>query len=417
MSLKGLLNHLTGNSIGGGYGISMPVQDEKKDNHKTYTIQKEKFTVDHRYVPCKKLGRGAYGMVVSAKDNVNGNKVAIKKNKDIFSNITNGKRILREMRLLNHMNHPNIVKVLDIIEPESIDEFNDVYIVLEHMQSDLHKVIYSDNDLSEEHILFITYQMLCALKYMHSANIIHRDLKPGNILINADCSIKICDLGLARGVGENDQFLTEYVVTRWYRAPEVVLNAQLYDQSIDIWSVGCIMAEMYNKKPLFRGEDYADQLKTIFRILGSPAQEDIEACVTNADALRFIERFGIREGRNWEDIVPRASDEIRELMKSFLQFNPSKRMTVDDALMLPIFSRYYDEDFVNTTCIATDAFNCDYEKMSRTKSAIQSLMIDEIKKFRPEIELLNYESSDLDEPSKPSRISTMFKHRRSQTQV
>jgi len=149
------------------------------------------------------------------------------------------------------MEHPNIVSLTDIINPDTSNDFEDVYLVLECMQSDLHKVIHSNNQLSDKPIAYITYQMLCGLKYMHSANIIHRDLKPANILLNGDCKAKICDLGLARGLAEEDDLLTEYVVTRWYRAPEVVVSARRYNQSVDMWAVGCILAEMYLKHPIF----------------------------------------------------------------------------------------------------------------------------------------------------------------------
>jgi len=307
--------------------------------------------------------------------------------------------------------------LLDIINPTTMEEFTDVYLVLEYMQSDLHRVIYSDNELTEDHICFIIYQLLCALKYMHSANIIHRDLKPGNILINADCRLKICDMGLSRGVSEVDELLTEYVVTRWYRAPEVVLNAQMYDNKIDIWSVGCIMAELYNRKPLFRGEDYSDQLRAIFKVLGTPSTEDVEACITDQDSLRFIHKFGVREAKSWEEIVPNASPQVREVIAGLLEFNPAKRLTVDEALKMPCFAKFYDEDFVQNKCKFVTPFDCDYEKMTRTKENLQLMMIEQMKIFRPSAtipgSLPKVAQEDL---PKPSRLSSIFsRHRRSVT--
>jgi len=385
---------------------------EEKEERKIHVIRKEKFSLDKRYEPLRKLGRGAYGMVVQAKDNVEDQKVSIKKNKDVFYNLTNAKRILREMKLLSHLDHPNIVKLLDVVNPLTAQEFEDVYLVLEYMQSDLHRVIYSDNQLSEDHICFVIYQVLCALKYMHSANVYHRDLKPGNILINADCKVKICDLGLARGVSETDDLLTEYVVTRWYRAPEVVLNAQHYDHMIDTWSIGCIMAELFNRKPLFRGEDYSDQLRAIFRVLGSPAQEDVDACVSDLDALRFIAKFGVREAKSWEEIVPTASSDARDLMRGLLEFNPSKRLTIDQALRHPALAKFFDETFVNTTCVSTVPFDCDYEKMTRTKPNIQLMMIEEMKSFRPEAIM---PGTEVVEPEEVKPRFSIFRHRRSTT--
>ena len=113
------------------------------------------------------------------------------------------------------------------------------YMILDFMETDLHKIIYSKNELTDEHIQYFIYQLLKGLKYIHSAHVIHRDLKPSNLLLNGNCDLKICDFGLARGVKEEvDYELTEYVVTRWYRAPEVMCSCQEYDSKIDVWSIG-----------------------------------------------------------------------------------------------------------------------------------------------------------------------------------
>lgn len=172
----------------------------KKVRRETFVIRKEKFVLDPRYSPIKKLGQGAYGMVISAKDSISGKRVAIKKNINIFYNKTNAKRILREVKILNHFDHPNIVKILDVLDPSPEDDLVDLYMVLEYMPSDLHKVIHSDNSLTHEHIAYVIFQLLCAVKYMHSAGVYHRDIKPSNILIDHQCHLKLCDFGLARGV-------------------------------------------------------------------------------------------------------------------------------------------------------------------------------------------------------------------------
>jgi mitogen-activated protein kinase 1/3 len=124
------------------------------------------------------------------------------------------------------------------------------------------------------------------LKYIHSANVIHRDLKPSNILVNATCELKICDFGLARGIVDNLE-LTEYVVTRWYRAPEIMLGCMQYTTKVDLWSVGCIFAEMLSRKPLFPGQDYIDQLHLIMNALGVPSDSEL-TFVTNARARKFM---------------------------------------------------------------------------------------------------------------------------------
>jgi len=190
-----------------------------------------KFIVDTKYAPLKPLGRGAYGVVVSCLDKTSNKKIAIKKIPKAFDDLVDAKRILREVKLLRHFKHENIVGLRDFIPPPTDTEsLEDIYMVLDFMETDLHKIIYSRNELTDEHIQYFVYQMLRALKYIHSAHVIHRDLKPSNLLLNGNCDLKICDFGLARGVKEEEDYeLTEYVVTRWYRAPEVMCSCQDYD--------------------------------------------------------------------------------------------------------------------------------------------------------------------------------------------
>jgi mitogen-activated protein kinase 7 len=127
------------------------------------------------------------------------------------------------------------------------------------MEADLHQIIRSGQPLTDAHFQYFVYQICRGLKYIHSANVLHRDLKPGNLLVNADCELKICDFGLARGYSSSPEgnigFMTEYVATRWYRAPEIMLSFQKYTKAIDMWSVGCIFAEMLGGRPLFKGRD------------------------------------------------------------------------------------------------------------------------------------------------------------------
>ncbi|KAB1214179.1 Mitogen-activated protein kinase 16 [Morella rubra] len=170
------------------------------------------------------IGKGSYGVVCSAYDTHTGEKVAIKKINDIFEHVSDATRILREIKLLRLLRHPDIVEIKHILLPPSRREFKDIYVVFELMESDLHQVIKANDDLTPEHYQFFLYQLLRGLKYIHTANVFHRDLKPKNILANADCKLKICDFGLAR-VAFNDTptaiFWTDYVATRWYRAPEL----------------------------------------------------------------------------------------------------------------------------------------------------------------------------------------------------
>ncbi|CAI0414649.1 unnamed protein product [Linum tenue] len=188
--------------------------------------------------------------------------VAIKKIGNAFDNRIDAKRTLREIKLLRHMDHDNVIAIRDIIRPPKKEAFNDVYIVYELMDTDLHQIIRSGQALTDDHCQYFLYQLLRGLRYVHSANVLHRDLKPSNLLLNANCDLKIGDFGLARTTSETD-FMTEYVVTRWYRAPELLLNCSEYTAAIDIWSVGCILGEIMTQEPLFPGKDYVHQLRLI----------------------------------------------------------------------------------------------------------------------------------------------------------
>ena len=179
-----------------------------------------------------------------------GVKVAIKKFSCPFQSLIHAKRTYREIKVLRHMDHENIIGILDIFTPQqSMENFQDVYMVTQLMDADLNRILKSQQ-LSDDHVKFLIYQILRGLKYIHSAGVIHRDLKPSNIAVNEDCELRILDFGLAR-MADNE--MTGYVATRWYRAPEIMLNWMHYNQAVDIWSVGCIMAKLLTSKTLFPG--------------------------------------------------------------------------------------------------------------------------------------------------------------------
>ncbi|KAF3854518.1 hypothetical protein F7725_022573 [Dissostichus mawsoni] len=239
-------------------------------------VNKTSWEVPDRYRELRQVGTGAYGTVCSAVDSRTGTKVAIKKLYRPFQSELFAKRAYRELRLLKHMKHENVIGLLDVFTADlSLDRFHDFYLVMPFMGTDLGKLMKLQK-LSEEKIQYLVYQMLKGLKvYIHSAGIIHRDLKPGNLAINQDCELKILDFGLAR---QADSEMTGYVVTRWYRAPEVILSWMHYTQTVDIWSVGCIMAEMLQGKPLFKGSDPVSVLERMLLL-------DPESRATAAEAL------------------------------------------------------------------------------------------------------------------------------------
>ncbi|CAA6661167.1 unnamed protein product [Spirodela intermedia] len=240
-----------------------------------YAMWQTLFEIDTKYVPIKPIGRGAYGIVCSSVNRETNEKVAIKKIHNVFDNRVDALRTLRELKLLRHLRHENVIALKDIMMPAS-RSFKDVYLVYELMDTDLHQIIKSSQALSNDHCQYFLFQLLRALKYLHSANILHRDLKPGNLLVNANCELKICDFGLARTSNVKGQLMTEYVVTRWYRAPELLLCCDYYGTSIDVWSVGCIFAELLGRKPIFPGTDCLNQLKLIVNILGTINDADLE---------------------------------------------------------------------------------------------------------------------------------------------
>ncbi|KAJ0245652.1 Protein kinase domain-containing protein [Hirschfeldia incana] len=202
-----------------------------------YNICGKIFELTAKYkLPIMPIGRGAYGFICSAMNSETNEKVAIKKIAHAVENKIKAKRTLREIKLLRYFEHENIIGIKDVIMPPQRDAFQDVYIANELMDDDLHNIITSNKELEPIHYEFFLYQILRGLKYIHSANVIHRDLQPSNLLVNADCQLKICDFGHPRATSEYNT-MTEYDVTRWYRAPELLLNSSVYTSTIDIWQL------------------------------------------------------------------------------------------------------------------------------------------------------------------------------------
>lgn len=309
----------------------------------TNDTRKVDFEVDPAYELEEVIGEGAYGIVCSALHKPSGQRVAIKKIHP-FEWPMFCLRTLREIKLLRHFNNENIISILDIQKPPSYDQFNDVYLIQELMETDLSRVIRSQT-LTDDHCQYFTYQILRALKAMHSANVLHRDLKPGNLLLNANCDLKLCDFGLARlansGSDNSAGFMTEYVATRWYRAPEIMLTMQHYTKAIDVWSVGCILAEMLGGAPLFPGKDYCDQLMLILEVLGSPTHEDYYS-IKSQRARQYIQSLPFRTPKSLRSLYPRANYLAIDLLTKMLTFSPERRITVEQALEHPYLAQYHD---------------------------------------------------------------------------
>lgn len=330
----------------------------------------------------KKVGSGAYGTVASFSK-PDGSKLAVKKITDAFHDLVDGKRILREVKLLRFMQHDNISCILDLYPPDHPD-FDDIYIVTDLMETDLHRVIYSKQVLNEEHHQYFSYQILRGLLYMHSANVVHRDLKPSNILVNKNCDLKICDFGLARGLvsEEDDNTLTDYVVTRWYRAPEVVLLASEYTKSIDVWSVGCILCELIGRKPIFTGKDHLDQIKKILNIIGTPTEADLTWLPGKSPARAFIRKVPVSTKQDWKTIYPRASDDAVAAINAMLTFDPTVRSDVQQCLNLKYYATLHMEDDEPKAAIPVDWA---FDKFTPTKRLLQNYIYAECAKFHPDI--------------------------------
>ncbi|XP_063519404.1 mitogen-activated protein kinase 12 isoform X13 [Pongo pygmaeus] len=207
------------------------------------------------------------------------------------------------------------------------------------MGTDLGKLMKHEK-LGEDRIQFLVYQMLKGLRYIHAAGIIHRDLKPGNLAVNEDCELKILDFGLAR---QADSEMTGYVVTRWYRAPEVILNWMRYTQTVDIWSVGCIMAEMITGKTLFKGSDHLDQLKEIMKVTGTPPAEFVQRLQSD-EAKNYMKGLPELEKKDFASILTNASPLAVNLLEKMLVLDAEQRVTAAEALAHPYFESLHDTE-------------------------------------------------------------------------
>ncbi|KAH0626333.1 hypothetical protein JD844_001259 [Phrynosoma platyrhinos] len=336
------------------------------------------FEVGDEYEVIETIGTGAYGVVSSAHRKDTGQQVAIKKIPNAFDVVMNAKRTLRELKILKHFKHDNIIAIKDILKP-SVPYAE--YVVLDLMESDLHQIIHSSQPLTLEHVRYFLYQLLRGLKYIHSANVIHRDLKPSNLLINENCELKIGDFGMARGLctkpDEYKYFMTEYVATRWYRAPELMLSLHEYTQAIDMWSVGCIFAEMLGRKQLFPGKNYIHQLQLIITVLGTPPAKVVHSI--GADRVRaYIQSLPSRQPVPWETLYQNADRKALSLLSKMLRFDPRERISVVEALNHPFLAKYHDPDD-EPDCVP--AFDFDFDKQVLTKEQIKEAIVGEINDF------------------------------------
>jgi mitogen-activated protein kinase 1/3 len=426
----------------------------------------------------KMLGTGSYGKVALATKKSQGIKVAIKRMDNIFEDETDCKRILREISLMRLLRHPFLVDLVEVIYPFKPQTFSTLYIVMGYAESDLKKIIKSSINLEMLHIQTIIYNLLCAVKFLHDSNVLHRDLKPANVLLNEDCTIKLCDYGLARSTtgiqsaeiiirkqqkdrssSEEDfdspiqlkqggfrqmeipspqpvaspktpseskeetkedlrnrlvktkdarrnmkRELTGHVVTRWYRAPEIILLEKDYGPGIDIWAVGCIFAELLgmmqenaptfmDRQPLFPGKSCfplspaknpqeqrqgfpfsnQDQLAVIFAVVGTPSESD-KSYVTDQKALEYLETFQYQPKIDLVTKYPGSSAEAIDFLSKVLVFNPYFRISLEECFEHPLFAQVRNKEKEN---MQVTPVNLAFEKEELNREKLRKLILNE----------------------------------------
>lgn len=375
------------------------------------SVVESKEKLPQRYEIQKSLGSGSYGQVWEAYDSQEDRMVAIKQISNLFDNSVNCKRNLREIAILSQLSHPFIVQLCDLPAVANTARFNEVFVILEICDSDMRKLIKGDVQLSEPLVVKLLYNLLAGLQYLHSAGVYHRDLKPANCLVNADCAVKICDFGLARKVDEPSdapdlgttwahgwvtededdapvpkpllkRSLTCGVGTRWYRAPEIILLSEDYTEKVDVWAVGCILAELVGilvekerRRALFPGntcyplspdqehkadffyhtQDADEQLNIIFDTLGTPSDESM-SFLQNEEAQRYVKCFRQRVGSGLRDRLDFVPSGLLEIIESTALFDPRERPTVRRLLEHEVFEQIRDEsvELVSTSRVTLD---------------------------------------------------------------
>lgn len=296
------------------------------------------------------LGKGSFGVVFKALDKLHQKNVAVKKiQSKVLKTDHLASKCLREMQFLSQLNHPNLISLQEILQPPTKDA---LFIVTELMDYDLQQLLAPGAftgafSFCDDHYQYFTYQLLLGVNYLHSHGIIHRDLKPANILVNADCSLKICDFGLARALSDPSP-LTEYVVTRWYRSPEVVMQLP-YAEAVDMWSVGCVLAEMILGTPLLKLPSMhtagrRGQLLTVVKTLGTPKADFLSQLPTELQSF-FAQNY--HRPPSFASLFPADTNPLAvDLVQQLLTWDPQRRLTASEALQHAYLADYFAmEDF------------------------------------------------------------------------
>ncbi|GAB0496192.1 hypothetical protein MMPV_007502 [Pyropia vietnamensis] len=343
----------------------------------------------HTYRILHVIGEGAYGVVCAAVNESTSERVAIKRIKSVLDSYPVATRILRELkflRLLRH--HENVVTVADVLVPGERDRFNDAFVVSELMPTDLSKLLRSATPLSGDHVKYLMFQLLRAVHFLHSSNVFHRDIKPNNILVNKKCELRVCDFGLARAAFEEEPdpgFWTDYIATRWYRAPELIMaHLSNYSTAIDMWSVGCIFAEILSRgRPLFPGRDSNHQFRLIVEVTGTPTAAEIDQ-LRNPMAKRAVLALPQRPRRSLQSILPDADPAAVAVLERMLEFDPQKRISALGALHSEYFAAYAYMG-LGAAAMPVPAADFEFERRRMSPEEMRREFLKEIVYYHPEL--------------------------------
>mmetsp|Transcript_14874 Transcript_14874/g.25798 ORF Transcript_14874/g.25798 Transcript_14874/m.25798 type:complete len:486 (+) Transcript_14874:1089-2546(+) len=319
--------------------------------------------------------------------NLNAENPQLRKQKDTESTVTSGSGGAKSPQKQASYKNSALEEELNNSKKDHHDASHAIYVITELMDTTLRRVVRSEEVLSDAHVMFFMYQLLRGLKYLHSAHVIHRDIKPGNILVNRNCDLKICDFGLARYVSPHEasrerHFLTEYVVSRWYRAPEVLLGCTYYDERIDLWSAGCILAELLIRKPLFPGTSTPDQLRRIIATLGTQSEESL-SFVDRRSGLSFLKELPTCKAVPISSIVPEDTNILAiDLLEKLLKFDPRQRLTAEQALDHP-YMRTFHMHYLEPTINERDEKDLAIDDESLDGTELRNLIWQEITCFHP----------------------------------
>ncbi|CAI7630579.1 unnamed protein product [Penicillium pancosmium] len=328
------------------------------------------FEITSRYTEPQAVELDAAGLICSAEDQILHSVVAVRKVTKPFGSSTLAKRALREIKLLRYLRHENIVGLNDLF----ISPNEDLYIVTELMWTNLQRLI-DRGPMEDAFAKYFLYQILRGLKYVHSAGIIHRDLKPCSILVNDNCDLKISGFEHARLQGPQ---MTGYVVTRLYRAPEIMLTWQKYSAKVDIWSSACVFAEMLQGRPLFPASSHADQFSQIVKLLGSPPVWIMDM-ITNSNTRGFVDCLPKCQRRDFADAFPSFDKQANDLLERMLVFDVNERINARDALSHPYLKLYHDPA---DEPVVKETFDWSFDQSQNSIDTWKRVVYKEVYKFR-----------------------------------